>query len=356
MAMPALDVNQCLARCFSVVQMYVDVTHVGVAIIVVFGVVLFSNSAALEKALMQAFSQSTAAQRLAVLYTQVRSNLQSRFPILGSASRGQATLASPATSAMEVVRVPALSDNYVWLLHEPKSGLTAVVDPSEAPPVTAALKERGWTPSYIINTHHHFDHTGGNLELKKQYQGLQIVGPRADAARIPGIDVQLGDGDTWQFGQLTARVFDTPGHTRGHITYWFPDAQALFPGDTLFALGCGRLFEGDAPTMWSSLSKLLPLPRDTLVYCAHEYTQSNARFAVHIDPNNQALAARKTAIDEARSKDEPTVPSLLGDELDTNPFLRPGDGGIRASVGAGSDTADHEVFRRVRAAKDSFRG
>ncbi|WIA41832.1 hypothetical protein OEZ86_009162 [Tetradesmus obliquus] len=305
---------------------------------------------------MQALSQSTAAQRLAVLYTQVRSNLQTRFPVLGSASRGQATLASPSTSSMEVVRVPALSDNYVWLLHEPKSGLTAVVDPAEAPPVNAALKERGWSLDFVINTHHHFDHTGGNLELKKQHQGLQIVGPRADAARIPGIDVQVGDGDSWQFGQLTARVFDTPGHTRGHITYWFPDAKALFPGDTLFALGCGRLFEGDPPTMWASLSKLLPLPRDTLVYCAHEYTQSNARFAVHIDPNNDALAARKTAIDEARSKGEPTVPSLLGDEFDTNPFLRPGNSGIRASVGANNDTPDFEVFGRVRAAKDGFRG
>lgn len=301
------------------------------------------------------FAQSRAAQRLATLYTQVRSNLNERFPFLNTqASRASEVATVSATKAMEVVRVPALSDNYVWLLHEPKSGKTAVVDPAEAPPVTAALQQRGWSLDYIFNTHHHFDHTGGNMQLKKQFQGLEIVGPKADAARIPGIDIQVGDGDTWQFGELEMRVFDTPGHTRGHITYWLPEAKALFPGDTLFALGCGRLFEGDPQMMWKSLSKLLPLPADTLVYCAHEYTQSNARFAVSVDPNNAALQERKQRIDDARSKGEPTVPSLLGEELETNPFLRPHDAGIRNSVKADNNTPDWEVFGRVRAAKDRF--
>eukprot|EP00879_Flechtneria_rotunda_P008648 GHRR01009061.1.p1 GENE.GHRR01009061.1~~GHRR01009061.1.p1 ORF type:complete len:274 (+),score=71.20 GHRR01009061.1:251-1072(+) len=268
-------------------------------------------------------------------------------------SRGATTAST--NSKLEVVRVPALSDNYIWLVREPASGLVAVVDPSEAAPVNTVLQQKGWSLKYIINTHHHFDHTGGNLELKKQH-GLQVVGPRADADRIPGIDVQVGDGDTWKFGELEATVFDTPGHTRGHITFYFPQAKAVFPGDTLFALGCGKTFEGDPQTMWSSLSKFLPLPGDTAVYCAHEYTQSNAKFAVHIDPNNQALQQRKKKIDEFRSRGEPTVPSWLGEEFDTNPFLRPKDSAIRSSVQATDNEPDWEVFGRVRAAKDNFRG
>jgi hydroxyacylglutathione hydrolase len=332
-----------------------DPKTIALAFVVTGAVSLYIYAAELEKVVMQALSHSVAAQRFATLYFQVRSGLRERFPLICTPAAARET-ATVSTGTMEVVRVPALNDNYVWILHEPQNGLTAVVDPAEVPPVNAALQQRGWTLNYILNTHHHFDHTGGNLELKKQYKGLQIVGPRADASRIPGIDIQLGDGDTWRFGNLQARVFDTPGHTRGHITFWFPEAKALFPGDTLFALGCGRLFEGHPEMMWTSLSKLLPLPRDTLVYCAHEYTQSNARFAVHIDPSNTVLAARKQAIDDARSKGEATVPSLFGEELDTNPFLRPSDSGIRASVKADSSIPDHEVFGRVRAAKDGFRG
>lgn len=267
--------------------------------------------------------------------------------------------AAPATVAsgiMEVVRLPALSDNYVWLLRESGSGQTAVVDPAESAVVMAELKKRGWSLDYVLNTHHHSDHTGGNLDLKKAFPGLKVVGPRADADRIPGIDVQLADGDEWQFGGQAMRVFDTPGHTRGHITLWFPEAVALFPGDTLFALGCGRLFEGHPEMMWTSLSKLTGLPRETKVYCAHEYTASNARFAVSVNPGNAALVGRKAAIDEARAKNEATVPSLLGEELDTNPFLRPHDPEIRAQVGAHLNAPDWEVFGAVRRAKDSFRG
>ncbi|KAF8058326.1 gloB [Scenedesmus sp. PABB004] len=316
-----------------------------------------ARHAARSPALMRALAGSGAAQRLHILAGQVHSGLQRRLPgTFGPpthATRAAAT-ASAAGAAMEVVRVPALSDNYVWLLHEPTAGVTAVVDPAEAAPVEAALRERGWSLQYVLNTHHHHDHTGGNLALKRQHPGLQVVGPRADAARIPGIDVQLGDGDRWALGGQEMRVFDTPGHTRGHISLWFPGAKALFCGDTLFALGCGRLFEGDPQTMWASLSKLTPLPRDTLVYCAHEYTQSNARFAVTVDPHNAALAARKAAIDEARARGEATVPSLLGEELDTNPFLRPHDAGVRTGVGAAPGAADWEVFGAVRAAKDRF--
>ncbi|KAG1657953.1 hypothetical protein FOA52_004724 [Chlamydomonas sp. UWO 241] len=231
--------------------------------------------------------------------------------------------------------------------------MTAVVDTPEAGPIEHALTERGWKLTHIFNTHHHGDHTGGNLELKKRH-GLAIIGPRADAARIPGIDTQVGDGDTFQFGSAEVRVFDTPGHTRGHISFWVPGSKALFPGDTLFALGCGRLFEGDAKMMWSSLSKLIPLPDGTLVYCAHEYTQSNAKFAVTVDPHNAELAARKVAIDAARVNGLATVPSLLGLEKATNPFLRPFSEGIRTALGVPAGAEDWEAFRAVRQAKDKF--
>ncbi|KXZ44042.1 hypothetical protein GPECTOR_75g766 [Gonium pectorale] len=255
---------------------------------------------------------------------------------------------------MEVIRVPCLSDNYVWLLREPSSGLTAVVDPAEEGPVLEELNKRGWSLNHILNTHHHMDHVGANTALKRRFAGLTIVGPRADWQRIPGIDVQVGDGDTWQLGPLEFRVFDTPGHTRGHITYWVPQAEALFSGDTLFALGCGRLFEGTPQQMWSSLSKLLPLPDATRVYCAHEYTASNARFAVSVDPGNQALAERKARVDAARARGEATVPSLLAEEKATNPFLRPADPAIRKHLGFDQTAPDWEVFGAIRAAKDRF--
>jgi hydroxyacylglutathione hydrolase len=202
---------------------------------------------------------------------------------------------------LQIERVPCLSDNYAWLLHEPGSGATAVVDPSESAPVEAALARLGWKLTHILNTHHHADHTGGNRALKAAH-GATVVGPAADAARIPGIDVRLADGERYSVGGAELRCFDTPGHTRGHITLHFEGSKALFPGDTLFALGCGRLFEGTPAQMWASLSKLLPLPHDTRVFCAHEYTQSNARFAVHVDPGNERLRRRKADIDAAREK------------------------------------------------------
>ncbi|GLC34674.1 hypothetical protein PLESTB_001236100 [Pleodorina starrii] len=297
---------------------------------------------------------STRGRSSATNTTTTAANTDSPASSHPSSSSSRGVSPSPSPMAMEVVRVPCLADNYVWLLREPSSGRTAVVDPAELHPVVSELERRGWSLDTILNTHHHWDHVGANEHLKRRFPGLQVVGPRADKDRIPGIDVQVGDGDSWQFGSLEVRVFDTPGHTRGHITFWVPQAGALFPGDTLFALGCGRLFEGSPRQMWSSLSKLLPLPDDTRVYCAHEYTAANARFAVTVDPTNTHLAERKARVDEARAKGEATVPSLLGEEKATNPFLRPGDSAIRQQMGMGPEAEDWQVFAAVRAAKDRF--
>ena len=253
---------------------------------------------------------------------------------------------------LEIEQIAVLSDNYIYLVREPETNAVAVVDPAEAAPVLARAKELGWTITHILNTHHHGDHVGGNKEIKAA-TGCTIVGPRADAARIPGIDVQVGDGDTYEFGAATAEVFDVPGHTRGHIAYWFAGSDALFCGDTLFALGCGRLFEGTPQQMWTSLGKLKALPDSARVFCAHEYTQANAKFAITVDPGNDNLAERKRGIDEKRARGERTVPSLLGEEKATNPFLRADDPGVAAAVGlANADPVS--VFAEVRARKDSF--
>ncbi len=197
---------------------------------------------------------------------------------------------------LEIEVVPALSDNYVFMLFEPETGTSGVVDPAEAAPVVARLEAKGRGLDWILSTHHHSDHVGGNIELKQRF-GCRIVGPRADRDRIPGIDVEVGEGETFELGAAKAKIFDTPGHTRGHISFWFEEAQALFCGDTLFAVGCGRLLEGDAPTMWASLSKLMALPDATKVYCGHEYTLSNARFARTVDPDNLALRQRLAHIE-----------------------------------------------------------
>jgi len=253
---------------------------------------------------------------------------------------------------LEIERIPCRTDNYIWLVHEPETGSVAVVDPADAEPVEARLVARGFVLTHILNTHHHGDHVGGNLALKQRW-GCTIVGPRADAARIPGIDVAVGDGDTYRLGEATARVFDVPGHTRGHIAFWFSAEKALFCGDTLFALGCGRLFEGTPAQMWNSLGKLRALPDDTQVYCAHEYTQSNARFALSVDAGNADLVARAKDVDAARAKGLATVPSLLGLEKRTNPFLRADDAGLARAMGLAGASPD-AVFAAVRGAKDRF--
>ncbi len=254
---------------------------------------------------------------------------------------------------LDIRRIPALTDNYLWLVREPASGMVAVVDPAEAEPIDAALAMLGWRLTHILNTHHHKDHVGGNIALKAAWNAT-VVGPAADADRIPGIDIEVGDGETYRFGEESAEVFDVPGHTRGHIAFWFPDSDALFCGDTLFALGCGRLFEGTPAQMWTSLGKFGPLPDETRVFCAHEYTQSNARFALTVDGGNAALVARARAVDEARAKGQATVPSTLGEERATNPFLRADDSELAKNLGL--DARDPvAVFAEIRQRKDHFK-
>ena len=222
---------------------------------------------------------------------------------------------------LEIVRVPVLSDNYVWLVHEAQSGETLVVDPAVAPPVLAAADARGWTITQIWNTHWHPDHVGGNAEIKAA-TGCVITGPADEAERIPTLDVHVRGGDVVQLGALRAKVIDVPAHTAGHIAYHFATAQAAFVGDTLFAMGCGRLFEGTAAQMFDNMRKLEVLGDDTAIYCAHEYTLSNARFAVTVEPDNADLAARLADVIAHRERGEATVPTTIALERATNPFMR----------------------------------
>jgi hydroxyacylglutathione hydrolase len=248
----------------------------------------------------------------------------------------------------EIEVVPCLSDNYAYLV---KSGdQCAVVDPSEAGPVQAALAKKGWKLTHILNTHHHLDHCGGNLDLKQQ-TGAIVVGPGKDAARIPGLDVGVDEASGWEFDGRKVQVLEVPAHTRGAITFVI-DGNA-FTGDTLFLMGCGRLFEGDPQMMWTSLSKLMTLPDDTKIWCGHEYTESNGCFALILEPGNAALQARMAEVKAARAKGQPTVPAALGVEKQTNPFLRPDNAEIRKSLGmekAGTVAA----FGEIRARKDKF--
>lgn len=254
------------------------------------------------------------------------------------------------TAALEVELLPVLGDNYLYLLHEPASDTWGVVDPAAAAPVLERLRQRDAGLDWAFVTHHHADHIAGLAELKAA-TGCRAVGPRAEAGRIFGLDQLVADGDRVAFGTLAAEVLETPGHTRGHVSYWFPEAEALFCGDTLFALGCGRLFEGDAATMWRSLGRLAALPDTTRVYCGHEYTLSNARFALTIDPDNAALRARAAEVEALRAKGRPTIPSTIGLEKATNPFLRAADPMIRRRLGL-ERAADAEVFGEIRRRKD----
>lgn len=255
-------------------------------------------------------------------------------------------------TSFDVEILPVLSDNYVYLIHETGAGATGVVDPAVAEPVLSRLQEKGWSLDWILSTHHHADHTAGNLEIKQE-TGCQIVGPAAERERIPGIDIAVGEGDRFQLGDAEAQVFDTPGHTSGHISYWFAEAKALFCADTLFSLGCGRLFEGTPAQMWSSLQKFEPLPDDALVYCGHEYTLSNAKFAVTVDPDNGVLQSRLAEVERLRAAGERTIPTTLGEERAANPFLRPGDPAIRRLLDMANAT-DAEVFGEIRRRKDGF--
>jgi hydroxyacylglutathione hydrolase len=249
---------------------------------------------------------------------------------------------------VEIEIVPCLSDNYAYLV---KSGdCCAVVDPSEATPIRAALARRGWTLTHILNTHHHLDHCGGNLDLKQE-TGAKVVGPAKDAARIPGIDVGVDEASGWEFDGRKVQVLEVPAHTRGAITFVL-DGNA-FTGDTLFVMGCGRLFEGDPAMMWASLGKLMTLPDDTKIWCGHEYTQSNGRFALTLEPDNADLTARMDGVNRMRAAGTATVPSTMGIEKKTNPFLRPDSSAIRKSLGM--ETADDvAVFGEIRSRKDKF--
>ncbi|MCW3477266.1 hydroxyacylglutathione hydrolase [Limobrevibacterium gyesilva] len=232
--------------------------------------------------------------------------------------------------------VPILSDNYAWLLRCSTTGATAIVDPAEIAPVVAAIDAAGGRLDLILLTHHHDDHIAGTDAIRARY-GAKVVGATADAHRLPRLDVAVAEGDSVTLGEGTARVFDTPGHTRGHIAYHFGDGGVLLCGDTLFSLGCGRLLEGTAAEMFSSLRKLSSLGPDTLVCCGHEYTESNARFALHADPQNAALQAYAQGVKALRAAGKPTVPSRMADELACNPFVRAPDVATLADLRARKD-------------------
>ena len=251
---------------------------------------------------------------------------------------------------LDIELIPAFSDNYIYLVRDSGSGTVAIVDPGDAGPVIERLEREGLGLDLIFNTHHHADHIGGNQTLKQRY-GAQIIGPAADAHRIPDLDQMVAEGDTVCLGDAVATVLETPGHTSGHIAFWFAEDDALFCGDTLFAMGCGRVFEGTAEEMWTSLAKLRALPDSAQIFCGHEYSQSNARFAASIEPDNDAVAARVRDIDAARAANQPTIPAGLGREKLSNPFLRADDPGLASALNmANADPVD--IFAEVRGRKD----
>jgi hydroxyacylglutathione hydrolase len=253
---------------------------------------------------------------------------------------------------LDIIQIPVLTDNYIYLLHDTVSGETAAVDPALAEPVLRVLNQHGWQLTYILNTHHHSDHVGGNLELKHQ-TGCQIIGAKADKHRIPAIDRSVQDGEIINIGKHTAKVITTAGHTSGHIVYYFADDNALFCGDTLFVMGCGRLFEGSATELWQSLQTLKALPADTRVYCAHEYSENNARFALSVEPDNLALQQKMRQIQERRANNLPTVPSTIDEELATNPFFREDSPALQNNLNC-ENSAPVEVFAKLRRLKDNF--
>ncbi|MGF1462974.1 MAG: hydroxyacylglutathione hydrolase [Maricaulaceae bacterium] len=254
--------------------------------------------------------------------------------------------------ALEVRVIPCLQDNHGFLVHEPVSGETATIDTPDPDTLQAAAAAEGWRITQIWNTHHHWDHGGGNPALKAA-TGARVTGPAAEADKIPVLDQLVSDGDEVSLGGVQARVMAAPGHTLGHVLYVFDDQKLAFVGDTLFAMGCGRLFEGTPAQIWASLSRVAALPPDTVIYCAHEYTQANARFALSVDPHNPALQARAAQVDALRAEGRPTVPTTLAQELATNPFLRAREPDFAAGLGLAGAPAV-EVFAEARRRKDVF--
>ncbi len=253
---------------------------------------------------------------------------------------------------LKIIQLAVLNDNYIYLIHEPVSAETAVVDPAISQPVLDCLNNKGWNLDYIFNTHHHWDHVGANLELKEKTNCL-ILASEADRSRIPGIDKELKQGDEIQLGNETAKIIATPGHTLGHIVYHFAQSNALFCGDTLFSMGCGRLFEGSAEQMWQSLQQIKKLPKETQIYCAHEYTQANGKFALTLEPDNQALHKRLKEVRQLRAENKATIPCSIEQELATNPFLREDSRTLQQSINMSGKPAA-EVFKKIRELKDNF--
>ncbi|MFZ9609358.1 MAG: hydroxyacylglutathione hydrolase [Methylococcales bacterium] len=253
---------------------------------------------------------------------------------------------------LNIIQIPVLTDNYIYLLHDSVSGETAVVDPALAQPVLEILDINGWQLTYILNTHHHLDHVGGNLELKQKTR-CRIIAANSDSERIPGIDRGVFEGDVIALGSHQATIIETPGHTSGHIVYYFAKDEALFCGDTLFAMGCGRLFEGSAEQMWTSLQKLKVLPSLTRVYCTHEYTQANGRFALSVEPDNVQLQQRMIEVAKLRLLNKSTLPSTIEVEKATNPFFREDNSRLQKKLGL-EDQSAVIVFTELRKRKDSF--
>lgn len=253
---------------------------------------------------------------------------------------------------LEIVTIPCLADNYAFLVHSDETGETALVDAPEAGPILDALKEHGWHLSEIWLTHHHWDHVDGVADIGKA-TGAKVVGAAADAHRLPPLNAQVSAGTAYQFAGHAVNVLDVSGHTIGHIAFHIPAGAAVFTGDSLMALGCGRLFEGTPEQMWASLARLAALPGDTIVYSGHEYTQTNARFALTIESENRELQARAAEIETLRAAGHPTVPSSLAQERETNPFLRANLPGVKSALGM-EDSPDVAVFAEIRRRKDSF--
>jgi len=253
---------------------------------------------------------------------------------------------------MQVTPIPCLTDNYAYIINDNNFKIVGVVDPSEASPVIDFLQQQNLKLDYILNTHHHFDHIGGNIELKKKYNA-KVVGFNGDKHRIPDIDITLNDKDEWVFGNSQVKILHIPGHTLGHVCFFFKKEKIAFTGDTLFSLGCGKIFEGDHEQLLRSLNKIKKLPGDTKIYCGHEYTYKNAEFCMKYDVDNISLKKQFEKIKKLRSNNLPTVPTILDDELRTNIFLRCDQDDLKIKLNM-ENQEDYGVFRKIRDLKDSF--